>query len=159
VLDYIDMMKSSSRRAVEKATRETLRLDRARSKVGRISQFGLLELTRQRLGPGLSKLVYETCQRCRGSGRQRNVPSRAQAILRRLGAALALKGFTTLEVRAHPEVIAYLQNELAGELARLEGQHGRNVVLMSVPEQVEDSVLHYLRSDGREVRPGGRRKR
>ncbi len=159
VLDYIDMMRSSSRRSVERATREALKEDRARAKIGRISQFGLLELTRQRLGPGLSKLVYDTCPRCRGSGRRRNASSRAQAILRRLAAALALKGYTTVEVRAHPEVVEYLQRELLVEIDRLQQTTGREIRLLSVPEQVEDSVLHYLRADGKEVRPGGRRRR
>ena len=159
VLDYIDMMRASGRRAVERATREAFKKDRARSKIGRISQFGLLELTRQRLGPGLSKLVYESCPRCRGSGRQRNASSRAQAILRRLGAALTLKGFTAVEGRAHPEVTEHLRSNLGKELERLEQESGRSIVLLAVPDQVEDSVLHYLRADGREVRPGGRRKR
>ncbi len=159
VLDYIDMMRSSSRRAVERATRECVRSDRARSKIGRISQFGLLELTRQRLGPGLNKLVYDTCIRCRGSGRRRNAASRAQAILRRLGASLTLKGFSTVEVRGHPEVVDYLDIELNAEMGRLEEKSGRKLVLVAAPDQVEDSVLHYLRADGREVRPGGRRKK
>ena len=96
---------------------------------------------------------------CRGSGRRRNASSRAQAILRRLGASVALKGFTTVEVRAHPEVIEYLQNDLASELKRVEEASGRSLTLQPAPEQLEDSVLHYLRADGREVRPGGRRKR
>jgi ribonuclease E len=159
VLDYIDMMRAGNRRAVERATRDAMRTDRARSKLGRISQFGLLELTRQRLGPGLSKLVFDTCIRCRGSGRQRTASSRAQAILRRLGTALSLKGFTSVEVRAHPEVIQYLETNLPAELKALEEKDGKKVVLLAVPDQVEDSVLHYLRADGREVRPGGRRKR
>lgn len=159
VLDYIDMMRASSRKAVERATREALKADRARAKIGRISQFGLLELTRQRLGPGLSKLVYDTCPRCRGSGRRRNASSRAQAIMRRLAAALALKGYTTVEVRTHPDAIEYLRQELKVEMAKLEELSGREIKLLPVPEQVEDSVLHYLRADGREVRPGGRRRR
>jgi ribonuclease E len=159
VLDFIDMMRASSRRAVERATREALKADRARAKIGRISQFGLLELTRQRLGPGLSKLVYDTCPRCRGSGRRRNASSRAQAIMRRLAAALALKGYTTVEVRTHPDAIEYLQTELHTELGKLQEVSGREIKLLAVPEQVEDSVLHYLRADGREVRPGGRRRR
>jgi ribonuclease E len=159
VLDYIDMMRASSRRAVERATREALKEDRARSKIGRISQFGLLELTRQRLGPGLSKLVYDPCPRCRGSGRRRTASSRAQAILRRLGASLVLKGFTTVEVRTQPDVVEYLEKELAPELKALEETSGREILLQGVPEQVEDSVFHYHRADGREVRPGGRRKR
>ncbi len=159
VLDYIDMMRSSGRKAVERATREALKTDRARAKIGRISQFGLLELTRQRLGPGLSKLVYDTCPRCRGSGRRRNASSRAQAIMRRLAAALALKGYTTVEVRTHPDVIEYLHKELPAEMSKLQELGGREIKLLAVPEQVEDSVLHYLRADGREVRPGGRRRR
>jgi ribonuclease E len=159
VLDYIDMMRAGSRRAVERATREALKADRARAKIGRISQFGLLELTRQRLGPGLSKLVYDPCPRCRGSGRRRNASSRAQAIMRRLAAALALKGYTTVEVRTHPDVIEYLETELKVEVAKLQERSGREIKLLAVPEQVEDSVLHYLRADGREVRPGGRRRR
>ena len=159
VLDYIDMMRASSRRSVERATREALKTDRARAKIGRISQFGLLELTRQRLGPGLSKLVYDTCPRCRGSGRRRNAASRSQAILRRLAAALALKGFTSVEVRAHPDVVEYLQRDLKPELDQIQQTTGREVKLLAVADQVEDSVLHYLRADGREVRPGGRRRR
>jgi ribonuclease E len=159
VLDYIDMMRSSNRKSVERATREALRGDRARAKIGRISQFGLLELTRQRLGPGLSKLVYDSCPRCRGSGRRRNASSRAQAIMRRLAAALALKGYSTVEVRTHPDVIEYLHKELEADLRKLQELSGREIKLLAVPEQVEDSVLHYLRADGREVRPGGRRRR
>lgn len=159
VLDYIDMMRASSRKSVERATRDALKADRARAKIGRISQFGLLELTRQRLGPGLSKLVYDTCPRCRGSGRRRNASSRAQAIMRRLAAALALKGYTTVEVRTHPDAIEYLQKELHVDMAKLVELSGREIKLLPVPEQVEDSVLHYLRADGREVRPGGRRRR
>ncbi len=159
VLDYIDMMRASGRRAVERATREALKTDRARAKIGRISQFGLLELTRQRLGPGLSKLVYDPCPRCRGSGRRRNAASRAQAILRRLAAALALKGFTSVEGRTHPDVVEYLQHDLKKELDAIQQTTGREVKLTAVPDQVEDSVLHYLRADGREVRPGGRHRR
>jgi ribonuclease E len=159
VLDFIDMMRPASRRAVEKAFRDALATDRARSKVGRISQFGLLEMTRQRLGPGLSKLIYDPCPTCRGSGRQRTAGSRAIAVLRRLGSAVNQKGFSTIEVRAHPEVIEYLENELSEELEALSSSENRELQFTEVPGQVEDSVLRYLRTDGREVRPGGRRKR
>jgi hypothetical protein len=79
--------------------------------------------------------------------------------MRRLAAALALKGYATVEVRTHPDVIEYLDTELKSEVAKLTEQSGREIKLLAVPEQVEDSVLHYLRADGREVRPGGRRRR
>ncbi|MCP5022439.1 MAG: Rne/Rng family ribonuclease [bacterium] len=159
VCDFIDMMKSSSNRAVERALRAELVMDRARSKVGRIGQFGLLELTRQRLGPGTHKKVFQACPRCRGTGRIRTVQSRAQAILRRLGSALTQKGFSRVEVRAHPEVVTYLKENLSDYTRALEHRFEREIQFTSVPDQAEDSVLRYLRVDGREVRPGGRRKR
>jgi ribonuclease E len=159
VLDFIDMMRPASRRKVEQALRDHMSRDRARSKIGRISQFGLLEMTRQRLGPGLTKMVHSNCPTCRGTGRRRTDSSRAQAILRRLGAAMTLKGFTSVEVGAHDDVIAYMKANLKSELKELEEGSGRSISLLAKPDQVEDSVLHYLRADGREVRPGGRRKR
>jgi len=159
VVDFIDMMKNANRKAVEQAFRARFGDDRARSKIGRISQFGLLEMTRQRLGPGINKKVFRPCTICRGLGRERTDASRGSAILRRLGSALTLKGFTKVEVRAHPGTIEYLKRKRRKELTRLEEDSGRKLELKPVPDQVEDSVLRYLRADGREVRPGGRRKR
>ena len=159
VCDFIDMQRAGSRRAVEREFRDALALDRARSKLGRISQFGLLELTRQRLGPGLSRMLFHNCTRCRGSGRTRTVESRSGSILRRLGAALPQKGFAKVEVRAAADVIDYLKAHSALELKELEGRNQKELSLVAVSDQLEDSVLRYLRPDGREVRPGGRRKR
>ena len=159
VVDFIDMMKTGSMRTVERKFRESLAQDRARFKIGRISQFGLLELTRQRLGPGIDKKVFHTCARCRGTGHIRTVESRAAAILRRLGSALNLKGFSTVEVRAHPEVVDYLKGQCSEYLRALEYRCERQIRLIEATDQAEDSVLRYLRTDGREVRPGGRRKR
>ncbi len=159
VVDFIDMMRAANIRTVERVFKEALAGDRARSKVGRISQFGLLELTRQRLGPGMNKKVFHTCPRCRGTGRIRTVESRAAAILRRLGSAMSLKGFSTVEVRAHPEVVKYLKDNCSDFLRALEYRFEREIKLFDAPEQAEDSVLRYVRTDGREVRPGGRRKR
>jgi len=159
VCDFIDMMKPSSNRQVERALRDALETDRARSKLGRISQFGLLEMTRQRLGPGTHKKVFQACPRCRGTGRVRTLESRAQAILRRLGSALTQKGFTTVEVKAHPEVVKYLKDRLYDYIRAMEHRTEREIRLVASPDQTEDSVLNYMRADGREVRPGGRRKR
>jgi ribonuclease E len=159
VVDFIDMMKQANIRRVEKAFKDSLDQDRARSKIGRISQFGLLELTRQRLGPGIARKVFTTCPRCRGTGRMRSVESRAAAILRRLGSAMTLKGFAAVEVKAHPEVIGYLKRSCSDLIKAFEYRFEKQIRLIDSPEQHEDSVLRYLRADGREVRPGGRRKR
>jgi len=159
VIDFIDMMRRGNMRLVEKAFRDAFAGDRARSKLGRISQFGLLEMTRQRLGPGIGKRLFVPCQHCRGAGAIRTVQSRAAAILRRLGSSLTLKGFSQVEVRAQPDVVRYLKENHREELEVLEAVHSRTLQFSEVPDQLEDSVLRYLRADGREVRPGGRRKR
>ena len=159
VADFIDMIKPGSMRLVERSFREALAQDRARFKIGRISQFGLLELTRQRLGPGIDKKVFHTCASCRGTGHVRTVESRAAAILRRLGSALTLKGYSTVEVRAQPEVLDYVKSQCIDYLRALEYRCERQIRLIEAPGQSEDSILRYLRADGREVRPGGRRKR
>ena len=134
---------------------------RIRTVPGLLDLFGDAGLEREfrNLGPGLSKMLFANCQRCRGSGRQRTVESRCEAILRRLGAALTLKGFTKVEVRSAPEVIDHLKAQYSAALKDLEGRSQRELVLISAPDQLEDNVLRYLRADGREVRPGGRRKR
>jgi ribonuclease E len=159
VVDFIDMMKSSNRRQVERAFRDALAMDRARFKLGRISQFGLLELTRQRLGPGISKLLYDACPHCRGSGRVRNTESRAQGLVRRLTQALTQKGFAAIEVRVRPEILEALEQHCKTAVEQLRAAHPRGFHFVAVADQPEDHVLRYLRADGKEVRPGGRRKR
>lgn len=159
VCDFIDMMRTANRRAVEKCLRDSLSGDRARAKLGRISQFGLLEMTRQRLGAGMVKMLFQNCVHCRGTGVERTPESRAIAILRRLGSALTLKGFSKIEVRAHPDSIETIHRNFQADLDELKTRHDRTLVFTEVPDQLEDSVFRYLRADGREVRPGGRRKR
>jgi len=159
VVDFIDMMRPASRRKVERAFCTKLDEDRARNKVGRISQFGLLELTRQRLGPGLSKLLYDACSYCRGTGRRRTAQSKAQAVLRRLGSALTQKGFTKIEISVHPDTLDWLKKNDWKEVMELEQKSARELEFSTAEDQHEDSVFHYLRADGREVRPGGRRRR
>ena len=159
VVDFIDMMKRGNIKKVEDAFAGELAKDRARSKVGRISQFGLLEMTRERGGPGIIKKLFTNCSRCRGEGKIRTVQSRAAAILRRLQSSSALKGFSKIEVRTHADSIEYLQKFCFNEIGELADSSQRKIDFVEAPDQIEDSVLRYLRADGREVRPGGRRKR
>jgi len=159
VVDFIDMMKRGNIKKVEEAFSQELARDRARSKIGRISQFGLLEMTRERGGPGIIKKLFTNCSRCRGEGKIRTVQSRAAAILRRLQSSAALKGFSQIEVRTHADSIEYLKKFCFNEIDELSDSSQRKIDFVEAPDQVEDSVLRYLRADGREVRPGGRRKR
>ena len=72
---------------------------------------------------------------------------------------MSQKGFTKVEVRAHPEVVDYLKEDLWDWVRAMEHRSEKEISLTPVEDQPEDSVLRYLRADGREVRPGGRRKR
>jgi ribonuclease E len=159
VVDFIDMMKRDNIRKVEQSFADELSRDRARSKVGRISQFGILEMTRERGGPGIIKKLFTNCPRCRGEGKIRTVQSRSASILRRLQSSVSLKGFSQIEVRAHVDAIEYVKKICFDDINALEETSQRKISFIEAPDQLEDSVLRYLRADGREVRPGGRKKR
>ncbi len=120
VIDYIDMLAARNQRAVENRMRDALKIDRARVQVGRISRFGLLEMSRQRLRPSLGETSAIPCPRCSGQGTIRDTKSLALAILRLLEEE-AIKD-RSAEVRAivPVPVAAYLLNEKRAALAEIE---------------------------------------
>lgn len=120
VIDFIDMLAARNQRAVENRMRDALAIDRARVQVGRISRFGLLEMSRQRLRPSLGETSAIVCPRCTGQGTIRDTKSLALSILRLLEEA-AIKD-RTAEVRAvvPVDVAAYLLNEKRAALSEIE---------------------------------------
>ncbi|PIE24376.1 MAG: ribonuclease E [Planctomycetota bacterium] len=153
IVDFIDMMDDKHRRVVERKFRDALKADRARINVGRISNFGLLELTRQRVGPGLKRTVFQTCPTCKGTSLVRTVQSKALAVLREMRALAKLPGFSQLDVYAHSEVAYWLENRKRRTLVEIEDQHGIEISLqpeLSYPVE----VVHYrfLDEEAKEVR-------
>jgi ribonuclease E len=120
VIDFIDMEDGKNDRAVEKRMKENLRFDRARVQMGKISGFGLLELSRQRRRTGVLEGTSHVCEHCQGTGRVRSVESAALALLRALDEACAKQKHHTIEVRTATEVALYLLNEKREGLAALE---------------------------------------
>lgn len=120
VIDFIDMTPAKNQRAVEERVREALEADRARVQVGRISRFGLLEMSRQRLRPSLGETSGIVCPRCNGQGIIRDVESLSLAILRLIEEE-ALKD-RTAEVRARApfQVAAFLLNEKRNAITKIE---------------------------------------
>ncbi len=111
VIDFIDMEEPKNQRAVEDRLRDAMKMDRARIQIGRLSRFGLLEMSRQRLRPSLSDSSHEVCPRCQGIGSIRTVESMALAILRLIGEE-ARKDRTSKVIAEVPvEVATYLINE------------------------------------------------
>jgi ribonuclease E len=125
VIDFIDMEESKNDRAVEKRMKDNLRFDRARVQMGKISGFGLLELSRQRRRTGVLEGTSHVCEHCQGAGRVRSAESAALALFRALDETAAKQSGHMIEARASTDVALYLLNEKREAIANLE--HARKV--------------------------------
>ena len=133
VIDYIDMMASKHQRAVENRLREALKQDRARVQVGRISKFGLLEMSRQRLRPSLGESSENVCPRCLGHGTIRGIESTALSILRLLEEE-AMKDNTNRVLADVPvEVATYLLNEKRTNISEIESRNTVDLLIVANP--------------------------
>ncbi len=141
VIDFIDMMPARNQREVENRMRDALRSDRARVQFGRLSRFGLMEMSRQRLRPSLGETAAQPCPRCSGQGHIRDVSSLALAILRLIEEE-ALKD-RTAEIRAivPVAVAAFLMNEKRALIAELEELRKVRVRVIPNPHM---ETPHYL---------------
>lgn len=154
VIDFIDMTNSRNQRNVENRMRDALEIDRARVQVGRISRFGLLEMSRQRLRPSLGETSGIVCPRCTGQGTIRDTKSLALAVLRLLEEE-AIKDHTG-EVRAvvPVDVSAYLLNEKRSALSDIEQASKVRVVVVPNPNMetphFEVSRMKENESEGRD---------
>ncbi|MCB1554076.1 MAG: Rne/Rng family ribonuclease [Xanthomonadales bacterium] len=144
VVDFIDMSSSKHQREVENRLQHALRHDRARVQVGRISRFGLLEMSRQRLRPSLGESSQLVCPRCEGHGRLRSVESLSLSILR-LVEEQAMKDNTgQVLVQAPQEIANFLNNEKRRGLSEIEARHDLPVVVVA-DLQLETPHFHVTR--------------
>ncbi|GLF39473.1 hypothetical protein VNPA141709_22260 [Pseudomonas aeruginosa] len=155
VIDFIDMTPAKNQRAVEERVREALEADRARVQVGRISRFGLLEMSRQRLRPSLGETSGIVCPRCNGQGIIRDVESLSLAILRLIEEE-ALKD-RTAEVRARVpfQVAAFLLNEKRNAITKIELRtRARIFILQDDHLETPHFEVQRLRDDSPELVAG-----
>ena len=122
VNDFIDMRRDKHRRGVERALRDAMKRDRARTKILRISPFGLIEMTRQRIKPGLKRSLYKECPCCSGRGNVKTGESMALDVIRMLLLARQQKNVASVSVKVNDEVATYLNNQKRRELAQLESE-------------------------------------
>lgn len=148
VIDFIDMTPVANQREVENRLREALRLDRARVQIGRISRFGLLEMSRQRLRSSLGEAIQEPCPRCEGQGSIRSIDSLSLSIIRLIEEE-AMKDNTSQVHAALPvEVATFLANEKRNMLIQLEERHHVRVLIIPVVEiQVPNYAMKRIRHD------------
>jgi ribonuclease E len=130
VIDFIDMESPKAQREVEQRLRDALHHDRARVQMGKISRFGLMELSRQRLRPALNEGSHITCPRCNGTGVIRDIDSSALHILRILQEEAMKEGTAAVHVQVPVEVASFLLNEKRTDIAKLEARLKVTIVLI-----------------------------
>jgi ribonuclease E len=142
VIDFIDMESAKNQREVENRLRDALRFDRARVQTGKISRFGLLELSRQRLRPALAETSYITCPRCTGTGHIRSTESAALHILRIIEEEAMKENTGALHCQVPVDVATFLLNEKRVDISRVEMRHRVNLVI--VPNRHLETPAHEI---------------
>ena len=130
VIDFIDMSSQKNQRDIENRMREALEIDRARVQVGKISRFGLLEMSRQRLRPSLSETTSKLCPRCLGQGSIRGTRSLSLSILRLVEEEAQKENSTEIRTITPVSVATFLLNEKRKEILEIEKRHNIKVVVI-----------------------------
>ncbi len=142
VIDFIDMEESKNQKAVENRLKDALHYDRARVQMGKISRFGLMELSRQRLRPALNEGSHVTCPRCNGVGVIRDTESSALHILRILQEEAMKESTAAVHAQVPVEVASFLLNEKRGDIAKLEARLRVSIVL--IPNKFLDTPHYHV---------------
>jgi ribonuclease E len=142
VIDFIDMTPSRNQREVENRLKDAMKEDRARVQIGRISRFGLLEMSRQRLRPSLGESAHQVCPRCDGHGYIRSVDSLALSILRIIEEEALKENTGRVTAQLPVDVATYLLNEKRQNIADVESRHDVSIVL--IPNRQLDTPKYEL---------------
>lgn len=158
VNDFIDMRSESHRRKVEDTLRDALLRDKARTKILRISQFGIIEMTRQRLRPSLKKRIYSDCGHCKGTGYVKTCETTGIDVMRLLHLAVHRAGSngagpSSVHVSVHPDAAFQLLNKKRSEIAGLELKGRTEITIVPVPNVSPDHLeIKCHDANGNEVR-------
>jgi len=148
VIDFIDMESSKNQRDVEDRLRDAVRMDRARIQIGKLSRFGLLEMSRQRLRPSLGESSHFVCPRCLGIGSIRSVESMTLAVLRLIGEELRKDRTARVIAQLPVEVATYLFNEKREWLRTLEDRSSTELIIVPNPNiQTPEYSIRRVRDD------------
>ncbi|MBX3400412.1 MAG: Rne/Rng family ribonuclease [Gemmataceae bacterium] len=158
VNDFIDMRSESHRRKVEDTLRDALLRDKARTKILRISQFGIIEMTRQRLRPSLKKRIYNDCGHCKGTGYVKTGETTGIEVMRLLQLAVHRAGSngtgpSSVHVSVHPDAAFQLLNKKRRDIAALEEKGRTEITIVPVPNVSPDHLeIKCHDANGNEVR-------
>ena len=152
VIDFIDMLANKNQREVENRLREALKIDRARVQIGRISRFGLLEMSRQRLRPSLEESSQIVCPRCTGHGTIRSIESLALGVLRLIEEEALKEKTATVTAKLPVDVTSFLLNEKRPNIGEIEARHRVKIVIVPDPNlETPHFDVERTRDEGKEV--------
>jgi ribonuclease E len=152
IMDFIDMKEESHNHAVEKALSDALKKDRARTKTLKMSKFGIIEMTRQRVRSSLKDVLYEACKCCRGTGFLKTTESVSLNIIRKIRAAIDHPEVNKIEVVTCPEVASFLQNQKRKWLAELESTSNKEIIITQQGDYtVGNAEVKYFKDGGQQV--------
>ena len=143
VIDFIDMREERHRREVESILRESVKNDRARMKILKISRFGLIEMTRQRVRPSLKNSIYRECPFCKASGLIKSDESLALDVVRSLQLACANDTIAAIEMTVAPGVAEYLNNRRRRQIAALENENEKVISVKGDSTLAGDDVVFH----------------
>lgn len=148
VIDFIDMSASKNQREVENRLKQALKADRARIQVGRISRFGLLEMSRQRLRLSLGDTMQETCHRCSGRGVIRNTQSHALSLIRLVEDEALNEKVTEIQLQLPVEMGTFILNEKRTIISQIEKRHNVDVIIIPNPHlQSPQYTIHKVKGE------------
>lgn len=157
VIDFIDMRETKSNREVEKQLKAETKKDKAKIDIGRISKFGLLEMSRQRLRPSIEYGTYSPCKYCGGSGMLRSIEATALSALRQISQRISKGQIDKVICRFHPDVADYLLNKKRKELLNYEEKFGVSIQITSshdiVPNQLDFEFTKKAAEAAPEIEP------
>ncbi len=148
IIDFIDMLQEKNRRSIERTLKEAVSTDRSRTKILRMSQFGIIEMTRQRMRPSYERNNYMDCVHCKGSGLIKTPESMSLEIMRRVQSVLEKQNIETIEVEVSPEVAYYLQNKKRSVIYDFELKRDK-VVIIRANSNFSNDQIEFVTRDSR----------
>ena len=152
IVDFIDMKEEKNMRAVEKVLEAALKRDRARKKMLKISKFGIIEMTRQRIRPSLKSVIYENCRSCDGTGEIKTLESTCLDLMRQIKSMVNNPQIKKIEVTTNDVVAGNLLNKKRKKLTELEEKFSKSITINGIMGQKTSETIAYCTdSDGNRI--------
>jgi len=152
IVDFIDMKEEGHMRAIEKVMEDALKRDRARKKMLKISKFGIIQMTRQRIRPSLKSVIYESCRNCEGTGEIKTIESTCLDLMRQIKSTVNNPLIKEIEITANDIVAGYMLNKKRKRLTELEDKFSKNIIIKGIiGHKTGEITIHCTDSNGNRI--------